>query len=91
LGCQQVLQAIDKGINSGGGDGRHWVLDPVDGTFGFVKGDQYAIALALVERGEVRSFSSSVSFFLLASSVSASSRPQSSINPACHSFLCRNL
>ncbi|KAI0494956.1 hypothetical protein KFK09_025102 [Dendrobium nobile] len=30
-----------------------WVLDPVDGTLGFVRGDQYAIALALIEDGEV--------------------------------------
>lgn len=69
-----MLQAIDKGISSGGGDGRHWVLDPVDGTFGFVKGDQYAIALALVERGEVRSLPSSVPFFLLAPSLLALNR-----------------
>ncbi|XXG59749.1 hypothetical protein AAC387_Pa04g1777 [Persea americana] len=33
--------------------GRHWVLDPVDGTLGFVRGDQYAIALAMIEDGEV--------------------------------------
>jgi 3'(2'), 5'-bisphosphate nucleotidase len=29
------------------------VLDPVDGTKGFLRGDQYAIALALVDEGEV--------------------------------------
>jgi 3'(2'), 5'-bisphosphate nucleotidase len=29
------------------------VLDPIDGTLGFVRGDQYAIALAMVENGEV--------------------------------------
>ena len=49
----QVISAIDRGFSSGGRDGKHWVLDPVDGTFGFVKGDQYAIALALVDGGEV--------------------------------------
>ena len=32
---------------------RSWVLDPIDGTAGFLRGDQYAIALALVEKGEV--------------------------------------
>ena len=32
---------------------RYWTLDPIDGTKGFLRGDQYAIALALVERGEV--------------------------------------
>jgi len=33
---------------------RFWVLDPIDGTKGFLRGDQYAIALALIEQGEVR-------------------------------------
>jgi 3'(2'), 5'-bisphosphate nucleotidase len=33
---------------------RFWALDPIDGTKGFLRGDQYAIALALVEKGEVR-------------------------------------
>jgi len=28
---------------------RYWVLDPVDGTKGFLRGEQYAIALALIE------------------------------------------
>ncbi len=30
-----------------------WTLDPVDGTKGFLRGGQYAIALALIEKGEV--------------------------------------
>jgi 3'(2'), 5'-bisphosphate nucleotidase len=33
---------------------RFWALDPIDGTKGFLRGDQYAIALALVEDGMVR-------------------------------------
>lgn len=32
---------------------RYWTLDPIDGTKGFLRGDQYAIALALIEHGEV--------------------------------------
>lgn len=32
---------------------RYWTLDPIDGTKGFLRGDQYAIALALVEDREV--------------------------------------
>lgn len=40
------------------GDGapaaRWWTLDPVDGTKGFLRGDQYAIAIALIEAGVVR-------------------------------------
>src|SRR5262249_48060909 len=33
---------------------RFWTLDPVDGTKGFLRGEQYAVALALVEDGRVR-------------------------------------
>ena len=32
--------------------GRTWVLDPVDGTKGFLRGDQYAVALSLLDGGE---------------------------------------
>lgn len=32
---------------------RFWTLDPIDGTKGFLRGDQYAIALALIENGKV--------------------------------------
>ncbi len=34
---------------------RFWALDPIDGTKGFLRGDQYAIALALIEGGVVKS------------------------------------
>lgn len=30
-----------------------WVLDPIDGTKGFIRGDQYAVALGLVAEGKV--------------------------------------
>ncbi len=30
---------------------RFWTLDPIDGTKGFLRGEQYAIALALIENG----------------------------------------
>jgi 3'(2'), 5'-bisphosphate nucleotidase len=33
---------------------RFWTLDPIDGTKGFLRGEQYAIALALIENGLVR-------------------------------------
>jgi 3'(2'), 5'-bisphosphate nucleotidase len=33
---------------------RFWTLDPIDGTKGFLRGDQYAIALALIENGAVK-------------------------------------
>lgn len=32
---------------------RFWTLDPVDGTKGFLRGEQYAVALALIEDGQV--------------------------------------
>jgi 3'(2'), 5'-bisphosphate nucleotidase len=34
--------------------GRFWTLDPIDGTKGFLRNDQYAVALALIEDGEVK-------------------------------------
>ena len=33
---------------------RFWVLDPIDGTKGFLRGGQYAVALALVEDNQVQ-------------------------------------
>ncbi|XP_019464601.1 PREDICTED: SAL1 phosphatase [Lupinus angustifolius] len=53
LTTEDVLRAIDNGKSDGGSVGRHWVLDPIDGTKGFVRGDQYAIALALLDEGKV--------------------------------------
>jgi 3'(2'), 5'-bisphosphate nucleotidase len=49
-----VADALDRGRSMGGATGRWWTLDPVDGTLGFLRGGQYAIALALVEDGDVR-------------------------------------
>lgn len=45
-----VCQWIDYG-NADAYHDRFWTLDPIDGTKGFVRGDQYAIALALVIDG----------------------------------------
>ena len=33
---------------------RFWTLDPIDGTKGFLRNEQYAIALALIELGQVQ-------------------------------------
>ena len=50
--AQTVCDWIDRG---GGEVGeRFWTLDPIDGTKGFLRGDQYAIALALIIDGEVK-------------------------------------
>ncbi len=46
-----LLRMIDVGC----GDTHHagfWTLDPIDGTKGFLRNQQYAIALAYVQRGE---------------------------------------
>lgn len=53
LSASQVLEAISRCNSHGGSSGRYWVLDPVDGTLGFVRGDQYAVALALIDGGDV--------------------------------------
>lgn len=47
-----VCDWIDRG--SAESAQRYWTLDPIDGTKGFLRGDQYAIALALVYDGEVQ-------------------------------------
>lgn len=49
---EAVLGWIDRGKGQVGG--RYWTLDPIDGTKGFLRGDQYAIALALIEAGEIK-------------------------------------
>lgn len=43
-------------INQGNGEvgPRYWAIDPIDGTKGFLRGDHYAVAIALVEDGEVK-------------------------------------
>jgi 3'(2'), 5'-bisphosphate nucleotidase len=53
LGNEEIFSAIDRCTYQGGPNGRFWVLDPVDGTKGFLRGDQYAIALALIEDGKI--------------------------------------
>ena len=53
LSADAVLDAIDRGTHEGGSTGRFWTLDPIDGTKGFLRLDQYAVALARVEDGEV--------------------------------------
>lgn len=49
---EAVLNWIDYG--NGEVSSRFWTLDPIDGTKGFLRQDQYAIALALIEDGEVK-------------------------------------
>lgn len=49
---REVCRAIDRG--AGAPVGRFWTLDPIDGTKGFLRGDQYVTALALLDRGDVQ-------------------------------------
>jgi 3'(2'), 5'-bisphosphate nucleotidase len=49
---EELFKIIDLGLGQGGRVGRIWVLDPVDGTATFLRGEQYAISLALVENGK---------------------------------------
>ncbi|KAI8621045.1 hypothetical protein BC830DRAFT_1058606 [Chytriomyces sp. MP71] len=44
---------IDVGNYAGGNKGRFWTLDPIDGTKGFLRGEQFAVCLALVVDGKV--------------------------------------
>jgi 3'(2'), 5'-bisphosphate nucleotidase len=49
---ETVLSWIDHG-NLDRFAGRFWTLDPIDGTKGFLRGEQYAIALALIVDGRI--------------------------------------
>ena len=49
----EVVASIALGGAEASAGGRYWTLDPIDGTKGFLRGDQYAIALALIDDGEV--------------------------------------
>jgi 3'(2'), 5'-bisphosphate nucleotidase len=51
LSEQQILDAIDHGAKACDFTKRYWTLDPIDGTKGFLRREQYAVALALVENG----------------------------------------
>jgi 3'(2'), 5'-bisphosphate nucleotidase len=51
---EQALDWIDVGgVTPDGSIERYWTLDPIDGTKGFLRGEQYAIALGLIEQGQV--------------------------------------
>jgi 3'(2'), 5'-bisphosphate nucleotidase len=52
VSVDQVLDWISIGSAEATTD-RYWTLDPIDGTKGFLRGEQYAVALALIEHGEV--------------------------------------
>lgn len=51
---EDVLAAIDRGAGDpmAAAEG-YWTLDPIDGTKGFLRGQQYCVALARIDRGTV--------------------------------------
>src|SRR5690606_4403757 len=51
IGEEEVCRLIERGAAEGAE--RFWTLDPIDGTKGFLRGEQYAVALALIENGQV--------------------------------------
>ncbi len=47
-----MLEAIDLGAGrEPGATDSFWTLDPIDGTKGFLRGEQYAVSLAFIEKG----------------------------------------
>lgn len=46
-----VLEAIDVGQGAPNANG-FWTLDPVDGTKGFLRGQQYAVSLCFIDGGQ---------------------------------------
>lgn len=48
---EQALEMLNRSRQSGASS--FWTIDPIDGTKGFLRGSNYAIALAQIEEGEV--------------------------------------
>jgi len=52
LNKDNLFESIDIGNGSSGN--LFWTLDPIDGTKGFLRGEQFVIALGLIENGDVK-------------------------------------
>ncbi len=50
---RELLEILEAGGAETANVDRFWTIDPIDGTKGFLRGGQYAIALALVIEGDV--------------------------------------
>ena len=48
---EEILEWIDHGGSAA--TDYFWTVDPIDGTKGFLRGEQYAVALALLNKGQV--------------------------------------
>ena len=49
---ESAVTLLEGGVYANNGES-YWVLDPIDGTKGFLRGGQFAIALALIQEGVV--------------------------------------
>ncbi len=49
LKAEEILDLLD---NRGGSGSITWVVDPIDGTKGYLRGDQYAVAVGLLYAGQ---------------------------------------
>lgn len=49
---EDICRWIDRGGSTSFGP-RFWTLDPIDGTKGFLRGEQYAVSLALIIDGQI--------------------------------------
>jgi len=54
MSADAMLDAIARGNAEPDYRDRYWTLDPIDGTKGFLRKEQYAVALALVVGGRVQ-------------------------------------
>lgn len=52
--ADEILEAIDRGNHPGGSTGRMWTIDPIDGTKGFLRGEQYAVCVSLIVDAQVQ-------------------------------------
>ena len=50
--ADEICRWIDRGGATSFGP-RFWTLDPIDGTKGFLRGEQYAVSLALIVDGQI--------------------------------------
>lgn len=50
---EEVCRWIDRGNHDASGS-RYWTLDPIDGTKGFLRKQQFAVSLALIIDGEIQ-------------------------------------
>ncbi|SJL10659.1 uncharacterized protein ARMOST_14050 [Armillaria ostoyae] len=55
LGVGDVTEwGIEETFKAGGQDVRMWTIDPIDGTKGFLRGEQYAVCLFLIVDAQVQ-------------------------------------